>query len=150
MTAARIRPATETDIPALVALEQGFPEDDRFPVRTWRRLLRGQSMAYAAVSNGEICGAAVYLYRTGTKVARLYSLTVAPSHRGQGIASALMAAGEADAQARGCDRVRLEVRLSNAAAIRLYERHDFRVMAKIPSYYPDGETAARMEKSILL
>nr|WP_321440514.1 N-acetyltransferase [uncultured Hyphomonas sp.] len=150
MTAARIRPATETDIPALVALEHSFPEEDRFPIRTWRRLLRGQSMAYAAVCDDEICGAAVYLYRTGTKVARLYSLTVAPSHRGQGIASALMAAGEADAGARGCDRVRLEVRLSNATAIQLYERHDFRVMAKIPSYYPDGETAARMEKPILL
>ena len=148
MTAARIRPATGTDIPALVALEQSFPEEDRFPVRTWRRLLRGQSMAYVAVSDGEICGAAVYLYRTGTKVARLYSLTVAPSHRGKGIASALLAAGEADARQRGCDRVRLEVRQSNATAIRLYERHGFRVMAQIPSYYPDGETAARMEKPI--
>ena len=159
MTAVRIRPATETDIPALVALEQSFPEEDRFPARTWRRLLRGQSMAYVAVSDDEICGAAVYLYRTGTKVARLYSLTVAPSHRGQGIASALLAAGEADAaalmaageddaRARGCDRIRLEVRQSNATAIRLYERHDFRVMAQIPSYYPDGETAARMEKPI--
>ncbi len=79
MTAARIRPATETDIPALVALEQNFPPEDRFSVRTWRRLLRGQSLAYVAVSDDEICGAAVYLYRTGTKVARLYSLTVAPS-----------------------------------------------------------------------
>jgi ribosomal-protein-alanine N-acetyltransferase len=150
VTTARIRPATETDIPALVALEQSFPEEDRFPVRTWRRLLRGQSMAYVAVSDGEICGAAVYLYRTGTKVARLYSLTVAPSHRGKGIAAALLAAGEADARTQGCDRVRLEVRQSNATAIRLYERHDFRVMAQIPSYYPDGETAARMEKPILL
>jgi ribosomal protein S18 acetylase RimI-like enzyme len=148
VTAARIRPATETDIPALVALEQNFPPEDRFPVRTWRRLLRGQSLAYVAVSDDEICGAAVYLYRTGTKVARLYSLSVAPSHRGQGIASALLAAGEADAWARGCDRVRLEVRQSNATAIRLYERHEFRVMAQIPSYYPDGETAARMEKPI--
>lgn len=148
MTAARIRPATETDIPALVALEQNFPPEDRFSVRTWRRLLRGQSLAYVAVSDDEICGAAVYLYRTGTKVARLYSLIVAPSHRGQGIASALLAAGEADARARGCDRVRLEVRQSNATAIRLYERHEFRVMAQIPSYYPDGETAARMEKPI--
>jgi ribosomal protein S18 acetylase RimI-like enzyme len=148
--AVRIRPATETDIPALVALEQSFPEEDRFPVRTWRRLLRGQSMTYVAVSDGEICGAAVYLYRTGTKVARLYSLTVSPGYRGQGIASALMTAGEADAQARGRNRVRLEVRQSNATAVRLYERHDFRVMAQLPSYYPDGETAARMEKPILL
>ena len=61
-----------------------------------------------------------------------------------------MTAGEADAARRGCNRVRLEVRQSNATAIRLYERHGFRVMAQIPSYYPDGETAARMEKPIQL
>ena len=149
MTAATIRPATEHDIPALVALEQGFPEEDRFPMRTWRRLLSGHTRSYVAVSDGEIIGAAVYLYRAGTRVARLYSLTVSPAHRGQGIAASLMAAGEADARIRGCDRARLEVRQSNATAIRLYERHGFRVLAQLPSYYPDGESAARMEKPIL-
>ena len=148
MNAVTIRPATASDIPALVALEQGFPPEDRFPVRTWRRLLRGNTLAYAAVSDGEIVGAAVYLVRAGTKVARLYSLTVSPEHRGQGIAAALLSAGEEDATTHGCDRVRLEVRRSNATAIRLYERHGFRVMAQLPSYYPDGETAARMEKPI--
>lgn len=143
-----IRPATEADIPALVALEQNFPPEDRFPVRTWRRLLRGHVRGYAAVSDQEICGAAVYLYRAGAGVARLYSLTVSPTHRGQGIAAALLDAGEADAREAGCDRVRLEVRQSNSTAIRLYERHGFRVMALTESYYPDGETAVRMEKSI--
>ena len=149
MTAARIRFASENDIPALVALEAGFPVEDRFPVRTWRRLLRGHALSYVAVSDGEIIGAAVYLYREGTRVARLYSLIVSPEHRGQGIATALLNAGERDAVARDRDRVRLEVRASNVPAIRLYERHGFRVMAKLPSYYPDGESAARMEKPIL-
>ena len=91
----------------------------------------------------------MYLYREGTRVARLYSLIVSPEHRGQGIATALLNAGERDAVARDRDRVRLEVRVSNVPAIRLYERHGFRVMAKLPSYYPDGESAARMEKPIL-
>lgn len=148
MTNAAIRAATESDIPALVALEQGFPAEDRFPGRTWRRLLRGQALTYVAVLEGEIIGAAVYLYRAGTRVARLYSLTVSPSHRGQGIAAALLSVGERDAHARHRDRVRLEVRQSNATAIRLYERHGFRVLAHIASYYPDGETAVRMEKPI--
>ena len=148
MNAVAVRPATEMDIPALVALEQGFPPEDRFPARTWRRLLRGQALAYVAGSPAAIAGAAVYLYRRGTRVARLYSLSVAPAHRGRGLAGALLARGEDDARLRGCTRIRLEVRQSNLPAIRLYERHGFRVMAKIPSYYPDGETAARMEKPI--
>lgn len=148
MSEVSVRPAAGTDIPALVALEQSFPPEDRFPTRTWRRLLKGNALAYAAVSDKEIVGAAVYLFRAGTKVARLYSLTVSPDWRGRGIASALLQAGEQDAAARGCDRARLEVRQSNTTAIRLYERHGFRVMAQLPSYYPDGETAARMEKPI--
>ena len=148
MSTVTIRPATEADIPALVALEQGFPPEDRFPVRTWRRLFCGNALTQVAVSGGEITGAAVWLFRAGTKVARLYSLTVSPALRGQGIAAALIAAGQEEALTRQCDRLRLEVRQSNAAAIRLYERHGFRVMAQIPSYYPDGETAVRMGKSI--
>lgn len=148
MNAVAIRPATATDIPALVALEQGFPLEDRFPASTWRRLLRGNALTYAAVSDEEIVGAAVYLFRAGTKVARLYSLTVSPDWRGRGIAAALLRAGEQDALSRACDRVRLEVRQSNTTAIRLYERHGFRVMAQLPSYYPDGEPAVRMEKPI--
>ena len=148
MTGSLIRPAAEADIPALVALELGFPPEDRFPVRTWRRLLRGHALAYVSVSDEEITGAAVYLYRAGSTVARLYSLTVSPEHRGKGLAAALLSAGEADARKRGCDRIRLEVRQSNLTAIRLYERHGFRVMALSNSYYPDGETAVRMEKPV--
>ncbi|MEZ5954776.1 MAG: N-acetyltransferase [Hyphomonas sp.] len=145
---ATIRPATEADIPALVALEAGFPPEDRFPVRTWRRLLRGRSAAYVAMDGEDVVAAAVYLFREGTKIARLYSLTVAPAQRGKGLARALMAGGEADAAARGCTLARLEVRQSNLPAIHLYERYGFRVLALSQCYYPDGETAVRMEKSI--
>ena len=148
MTPPLVRPATEADIPALVALEAGFPPEDRFPVRTWRRLLRGRSLAYVSVSDGKVIGAAVYLYRDGARVARLYSLTVDPAHRGKGLAGALLQAGERDAATRNCDRLRLEVRQSNLTAIHLYERHGFRVMAHTQDYYPDGETAVRMEKTI--
>lgn len=148
MTEPDIRPATEADIPALATLEASFPAEDRFPVRTWRRLLRGNTLGYVSVSKDEITGAAVYLYRGGSRVARLYSLSVAPAHRGRGLARHLMAAGEEDARLRNCDRIRLEVRQSNLPAIHLYERHGFRVMALSNSYYPDGETAVRMEKAI--
>lgn len=149
MSSPQIRPGNEADIPALVALEQGFPPQDRFPVRTWRRLLRGNARAYVAVSDEEIIGAAVYLFRAGSTVARLYSLSVSPAHRGRGIGTALLSAGERDARSAGCDRIRLEVRQSNVTAIRLYEHHGFRVLALSQSYYPDGETAVRMEKPIL-
>jgi len=144
-----IRPATAADIDALVALEAGFPEEDRFDRRTWRRLLSGHaSVLVCAAPEGGLLAAAVMLYRKGAAVARLYSITVAPAARGQGLARALMAACEADATDRGARAVRLEVRVTNSSAIRLYEAGGYRVIATLESYYPDGEAALRMEKSL--
>ena len=144
-----IRPATQTDIDALVALEASFPEEDRFDRRTWRRLLSGHaSVLVCAASRDGLLAAAVMLYRKGAAVGRLYSITVAPEARGKGLARALMAACEADAAERGARAVRLEVRSSNSSAIRLYEAGGYRVIATLESYYPDGEAALRMEKSL--
>ena len=122
---------------ALAALEESFPAEDRFDRRTWRRLLSGHSATLVAESaSGALHGAAVMLYRRGAQVARLYSITVAPEARGQGLARALMAACEADAAGRGF------------RAIRLYEAGGYRVIATLESYYPDGEAALRMEKPL--
>lgn len=144
-----IRPATAADIDALVALEASFPEEDRFDRRTWRRLLSGHaSVLVCEAPDGGLLAAAVMLYRKGARIARLYSIAVAPEARGKGLARALMAACEADAAERGARAVRLEVRSSNSSAIRLYEAGGYRVIATLESYYPDGEAALRMEKSL--
>jgi [ribosomal protein S18]-alanine N-acetyltransferase len=88
----------------------------------------------------------VILLRQGLDIGRLYSLSVAPSARGQGLARRLLAAGEAAAMAAGCTRMRLEVRTANKAAIALYESVGYRLFEHIHGYYPDGEPAARMQK----
>lgn len=143
-----IRPASVGDLDDLVRLEQAFPEEDRFPRRTWRRLLGGHTVAHVAVSGGTLVGAAVLLFRTGSRVARLYTLSVTPELRGKGIARQLMAVGEAAAAEKDCDRMRLEARESNQHAILLYERSGYRVIARVAGYYPNGETAVRMEKPL--
>ena len=146
--AVSIRLASADDLDGLVRLEEAFPEEDRFPRRTWRRLLGGHAVAHVAVSGGTLVGAAVLLFRTGSRVARLYTLSVTPDLRGKGIARRLMAAGEAIAAEKGCDRMRLEARESNQHAILLYERSGYRVIARVAGYYPNGETAVRMEKPL--
>lgn len=144
-----IRPATQADIAALAALEASFPEEDRFDRRTWRRLLSGHARILVCDTPRDgLLAAAVMLYRKGARVGRLYSITVAPQARGKGLARTLMAACEADAAGRGATAVRLEVRASNSSAIRLYEAGGYRVIATFESYYPDGEAALRMEKSL--
>ena len=144
-----IRAAGPDDLAALVALEAGFPEEDRFDRRTWRRLLAGRSAALVHESDGVIDASAVLLFRQGSDIARLYSIAVAEAARGKGLGARLLAACEEQALARGCRALRLEVRATNKSAHRLYDAAGYRVIARLESYYPDGEAAHRMEKVLI-
>lgn len=146
--AVRAREARAGDIDALLALERSFAPEDRFSRRTWRRLVSGPSAVRVAERDGVVVGAASVLTRSGARVARLYSLATAPEARGAGVGSVLVADAENVARERGCDRLRLEVRAGNAPAIALYRRLQFQSIGERSSYYPDGETAIRMEKKL--
>lgn len=98
--------------------------------------------------DGDVAGYAAVLFRTGTKVARLYSIAVAPDHRGHDVAGQLLVRAEELAARWGRDRMRLEFRSSNDRAHRLYLRADYVALATKPGYYGDGETAIRMEKRL--
>jgi ribosomal-protein-alanine N-acetyltransferase len=63
--------------------------------------------------------------------AEIVDLTVEPAHHRKGVASALLRAFLAGRQGR----VFLEVRPSNSAARRLYERFGFREVGRRPAYY---------------
>lgn len=144
-----IRQADPDDLGALVALEAGFPEEDRFDRRTWRRLLAGRTLTLVAESRGQVVASAVLLFRQGSAIARLYSISVDPAARGQGLGARLLAACEEHARSRGAERMRLEVRSTNSSAARLYGAAGYRVIARLESYYPDGEAAHRMEKVLI-
>ena len=143
-----IRSAGPGDLAALVALEGSFPDEDQFDRRTWRRLLAGQTATLVHESEGMIDASAVLLFRQGSDIARLYSISVAPGARGRGLGARLLAACAEQALARGAERLRLEVRSTNSSATRLYGAAGYRVIARLESYYPDGEAALRMEKSL--
>jgi ribosomal-protein-alanine N-acetyltransferase len=68
-------------------------------------------------------------------------VAVAPAHRRQGLATRLLQHVLSEAAARGVTRATLEVRASNEAALRLYERLGFKVTARRPGYYtqPDED-----------
>ena len=68
---------------------------------------------------------------------------VLPAQRGQGIGEALMRACE---ERLTMSHVRLNVRLTNTVAIRLYEKLGYRKTGTWPEYYEDGEDALVMEK----
>lgn len=63
------------------------------------------------------------------------NLAIHPRHRRRGLATVLLEKVLADAAAMGAPTATLEVRRSNQAALRLYERADFAVVAVRTSYY---------------
>ncbi|MEE2692645.1 MAG: GNAT family N-acetyltransferase [Pseudomonadota bacterium] len=145
----RTRPARPGDLDAIDRIEGRSFSTDRFPRRNLARLLRNET-ASAVVAEYEeaVVGYVLLLFRKGATAARLYSLAVAPDARGGGAARALVDAAATKALDRGCARLRLEVRESNLAARRLYERAGFAILARKPGYYEDGETALQMEKRL--
>lgn len=80
--------------------------------------------------------------------ARILILAVDDDYRQRGIGSELVRLFIDRFRRGGVRRVKLEVRVSNVAAIRLYERLAFERKKVLPSYYADGEDAYLMSRSI--
>jgi ribosomal-protein-alanine N-acetyltransferase len=80
--------------------------------------------------------------------AHLINIAVDAAHRGRGVGEALMVHALRHAAAEGAERVHLEVRETNAAAIALYRRYGFQVIGRAESYYSDGTPALFMETSL--
>lgn len=80
-------------------------------------------------------------FRDDASAAGIYSMWVRPSHRGTGVADALIAAALAWAQQRGHARAVLEVVAGNERAVRAYERNGFAYI-DLPCSYPGGRVMA--------
>jgi len=144
-----IRAATPSDIDHLVALETDAFAADRLSRRSFERFLSVTSAeCRLAPGQGGIAGYYLLLFRKTSRLARLYSIAVAASRRGEGLAAALLDDAESVARQRGAARIGLEVREDNPAAIRLYERHGYTAKGRYPDYYADGAAARRYEKSL--
>jgi len=146
----RIRKAERGDLDALMKLEHRVFATDRLSRRSLQRLMRsGTDTVLVAHENGELSGVAIVLFRRGSLAARLYSIAVAPHAGGRGVGTKLLAAAEAEALARGCRVMRLEVHHTNHAAIARYRKSGYREFGRLRRYYEDGGDALRFEKRLM-
>jgi [ribosomal protein S18]-alanine N-acetyltransferase len=144
-----IRHGAPADLDALCRLENRAFETDRTSRRSLHRLLLSPSAAVmVARSDGDIAGVAVILFRANSRIARLYSIGVAPHHTGRGIASALIAVAENAARGRKCRVMRLEVHEKNHGAIKLYLKAGYHEFGRHRHYYQDRGDALRFEKRL--
>ena len=74
--------------------------------------------------------------------AHITMLAIDPAYQRQGLGQALLYALMASAHSCGLEQATLEVRISNHAALSLYQKFDFREAGRRRRYYPDdGEDA---------
>ena len=150
--AADIRPARASDVDELVALENASFSGDRISPRSFRRLIASRSAAVLvagarmSTKSARIEGYCVTLFRSGSRLCRLYSIAVRADAGGAGVGRGLLGAAEREGSRRGATALRLEVREDNARAIRLYEMSGYRGIGRIAGYYADGAAARRYEK----
>ena len=145
----RIRNGTPADLAALCEIESRSFAADRLSRRSFRRHI-GSASAHlrVAVTGDGIAGYHLVLTRSGSAVARLYSLAVAAAARGQGLGEKLLADAARQARRSRAAVLRLEVRPDNAGAIRLYEQHGFARIGTYRQYYADGSDALRYQKQL--
>ena len=119
----------------------------KMTIETWRVRLRSGRW-FGGKIEGTLVGMASFWFEASRKIrhtARVGSMYVRDSARGSGMADALLDAVLAEA-AKSCEQATLSVEASNARAIRLYERHGFRLIGRFPralliegSYYDELE-----------
>jgi len=147
-----VRLGAAGDLPRLVEIEDGAFAGDRLSRRALARHLQSPTAALLVAAEPppgrRAVAYALLLFRANARRARLYSLAVEPRARGLGLARTLLAAAEAEARRRGAAALTLEVRVDNAAAIRLYEALGYRGRGRRRGYYEDGADALRYEKPL--
>lgn len=142
-----IRPMERSDLDAVMVIEEAsffLP---------WKRehflqeLHSHLSFPLVARCNGVIAGYVCLM--SLFEEAQIMDIAVAPEQRGRGVASLLLERSLDIARQKGAERLVLEVRRSNLAAIGLYERFGFVEYAVRKGYYEGKEDALLMEKELV-
>ena len=127
-----IRSATLNDLPAILAIEQRAPSAAHWPADEYEKLIQ-TGWLLVEEQAGQLCG-----FVSAKAVAdewEIENIVVATEFLRQGIADRLLQALIDQAESARASRILLEVRESNHAARRLYEKHAFREVGRRPKYY---------------
>jgi ribosomal-protein-alanine N-acetyltransferase len=138
-----IRSLQTTDIESVLAIQSACPEIAQWTAWDYERVADGQMAGWAADEGGELAG-----FLVGRRVAtdiEILNLAVRSDGRRRGTGRALLLAALDWGKSFRAEKALLEVRASNFAALRFYERHNFQVAGRRSNYY-----TAPVEDALLL
>ncbi|MCW2747578.1 MAG: ribosomal protein S18P -alanine acetyltransferase [Nocardioidaceae bacterium] len=139
-----LRLAVPGDAAAVRALEvDAFGGDAWSEAAVAEELASSTRVSYVWVDDGELRGYAIVM--VVDEIADLQRIAVAPSARRSGLGRRLLEEVVAVARRGGCERMLLEVRADNVAAIALYAACGFVEIHRRRGYYRDGVDAVVMQ-----
>ncbi|MGH2863459.1 MAG: ribosomal protein S18-alanine N-acetyltransferase [Solirubrobacteraceae bacterium] len=140
-----VRAVSFSDLPQVIAIERrSFPSPWSLAMFVLE-LSKPSSVCLAAAQDGHIVG--YVICARYDEALHVMDIAVDPDHRRGGVASALL---DGVIERAGEDaNYTLEVRVSNAGAIALYEHYGFQGVGTRPRYYADnGEDAIIMWRAL--
>lgn len=145
---AKVVTLVRADVAAVAALERqcfSSPWDEKLYTAA---LLQPYFRLWGIKPAGRLAGY-VSVYHLGAEM-EIINIAVDPALRRQGAGTRLLAHARAEGLAAGVERIILEVRRSNAAAIALYSSQGFSFAGVRRNYYPDtGEDGLIYELRLL-
>lgn len=134
------RPMLEVDLDAVVEIEKASMPSPWSKELFDEELKRDAAHYFVAEQEGKVAG---YMgYWEAPQEAHIINLAVAPAFRKKGVGREMIEYCLEFARKRGAQLATLEVRESNEAARRLYEKCEFKIVAIRKKYYSDNQEDA--------
>lgn len=144
-----MRQAGRADLDRLAALEAESFICDGVGRRAMAGFLRsGAALVLLDEIGGQLRGHVLVRFNARHRIARIYSIAVAPACQGRGVGRGLVRAAEAAALARGRVEMRLEISVDNAPSQALFRACGYNVFGRYEDYYEDGGAALRLHKRL--
>ena len=141
------RPLGEGDLAYVAALEAQIHAAP-WTIGNFRDALAAGYAARVGVREFRIVAYGVLMFAPGE--AQILNVSVVPDARREGLGRALVRRFVDDARRFRAEQIFLEVRVSNAPAIGLYEAEGFAAVARRVAYYPAATADARREDALVM
>ncbi len=141
------RPLREGDLAYVAALEAQIHAAPWTP-GNFRDVLAAGYSASVGEREGRIVAYGVLILSPGE--AQILNLSVVPDARREGLGRRLLKRFIDDARRLGAEQIFLEVRVSNAVAIALYDSEGFAAVGRRDGYYPGMDADAPREDALVM
>jgi ribosomal-protein-alanine N-acetyltransferase len=125
------------DTAAVMAIQSACPEIAQWTLRDYSRVAETEMAGWVAedADSAESLVNGFIVTRRVASDLEVLNFAVLPELRRRGVGAALLEAAMAWGASFAAEKIFLEVRVSNLAAIRFYERHGFKVTGRRQRYY---------------